>query len=209
MPAPKQRKLAVVGSRAVGKSQVLAPALYPGLKWLPNSEFAGKSSLSVRFCAERFVDSYYPTIENTFSKIIKYKGHDFATEIVDTAGTDEYSILSSKHFIGIHGYMLVYSIASRQSFEQVKILRDKILDHLGTETAPMAIVANKLDLKPGQRQVSLKEGQELAAEFKCSFTEASARSNINVSTAFEHVIGEIEKSQNPEQPAGGSKCSVM
>ena len=26
--------------------------------------------------------------------------------------------------------MLVYSIASRQSFEQVKILRDKILNHL-------------------------------------------------------------------------------
>ena len=32
------------------------------------------------------MESYYPTIENTFSKNIKYKGEDFATEIVDTAG---------------------------------------------------------------------------------------------------------------------------
>lgn len=43
---------------------------------------------------------------------------------------DEYSVLSSKHFIGIHGYMLVYSVASRQSFEMIRIIRDKILNHL-------------------------------------------------------------------------------
>lgn len=43
---------------------------------------------------------------------------------------DEYSILNSKHFIGIHGYMLVYSVASKQSFEMVSIIRDKILNHL-------------------------------------------------------------------------------
>lgn len=43
---------------------------------------------------------------------------------------DEYSILNPKHFIGIHGYMIVYSVASRQSFEMVKVIQDKILNHL-------------------------------------------------------------------------------
>lgn len=37
--------------------------------------------------------------------------------------------------------MLVYSIASRQSFEQVKILRDKILNHLVSSTCPIPQVA--------------------------------------------------------------------
>ena len=46
----------------------------------------GKSSLAVQFVEDHFVESYYPTIENTFSKIIKYKGQDFSTEIIDTAG---------------------------------------------------------------------------------------------------------------------------
>lgn len=46
----------------------------------------GKSSLTVQFVEGHFVESYYPTIENTFSQVIKYKGQDFATEIVDTAG---------------------------------------------------------------------------------------------------------------------------
>lgn len=43
---------------------------------------------------------------------------------------DEYSLLNSKHFIGIHGYMIVYSVASKQSFEMVQIIYDKILNHL-------------------------------------------------------------------------------
>lgn len=47
---------------------------------------AGKSSMTVQFVDGHFVDSYYPTIENTFSKMIKWKNQDFATEIIDTAG---------------------------------------------------------------------------------------------------------------------------
>jgi GTPase SAR1 family protein len=40
----------------------------------------------VQFVDGHFVESYYPTIENTFSKVIRYKNQDFATEIIDTAG---------------------------------------------------------------------------------------------------------------------------
>lgn len=114
---------------------------------ISNISIIGKSSLTVRFVEHHFVESYYPTIENTFSRIIKYNGQDYATEIVDTAGQvcptplrgvpvslthgqDEYSILNSKHFIGIHGYIIVYSVTSRQSFEMVRTIRDKILNHL-------------------------------------------------------------------------------
>ncbi|GIJ85440.1 hypothetical protein Asppvi_004297 [Aspergillus pseudoviridinutans] len=181
-----QRKIAIVGSRSVGKS-----------------------SLTVRFVEHHFVESYYPTIENTFSRIIKYNGQDFATEIVDTAGQDEYSILNSKHFIGIHGYIIVYSVASRQSFDMVRVIRDKILNHLGADHVPLVVVGNKSDLKSEQRQVSLDEGRQLGEEFHCAFTEASARLDYNVTKAFDLMIGEIEKSQNPSQPAGGSKCVLM
>jgi len=187
MPAPsKQRKIAIVGSRSVGKS-----------------------SLTVQFVDGHFVESYYPTIENTFSKIIKYKGQEFATEIIDTAGQDEYSILNSKHFIGIHGYMLVYSVASTQSFEMVQVIRDKILNHLGSEWVPIVIVGNKSDLRPDQRQVTVEDCRGLAEKFNCAYTEASARYNENVTKAFELMIGQIEKQQNPNEPAGGNKCEIM
>jgi hypothetical protein len=38
-------------------------------------------------------------------------------------------LLSSRHAIGIHGYVLVYSVTSRASLDMVKIIREKILDH--------------------------------------------------------------------------------
>lgn len=49
----------------------------------------------------------------------------------------------------------------------------------------------------------------MAEEVNCAFTEASAFLDFNVSKAFELMIGEIEKSHNPGQPAGNNKCAVM
>lgn len=91
MPAaPKQRKIAIVGSRSVGMPPSPKHLKYSScmqrIRLTQHALFSGKSSLTVRFVEHHFVESYYPTIENTFSRIIKYNGQDYATEIVDTAG---------------------------------------------------------------------------------------------------------------------------
>ncbi|KAL9537509.1 hypothetical protein MBANPS3_011717 [Mucor bainieri] len=153
---PKARRIAVLGARAVGKS-----------------------SLVIQFCENHFVDSYYPTIENTFTKTIKYRGNEYSVEIMDTAGQDEYSILSSHHASSMNGYVLVYSISSRSSFDMVKIIRDKILDFTGLESVPCVIVGNKSDLNI-QRQVTLEEGKELGQQWQCPTIETSAKHDENV-----------------------------
>jgi len=80
----------------------------------------------------------------------------------------------------------------------------------GADWVPLVIVGNKSDLRSERRQVQTEQGAKLAEEFNCSFTEASARLNTNVSKAFELLLGEIEKSTNPSEPTGGSgKCCVM
>lgn len=73
----------------------------------------------------------------------------------------------------------------------------------------MVLVGNKCDLQPDWRQISIEEGKKTAEEFNCGWTEASARNDLNVANAFELIIAEIEKSQNPSQPTGGSKCILM
>ena len=74
---------------------------------------------------------------------------------------------------------------------------------------PLVVVGNKSDLKSDLRQVSFEEGRKIGEEFNCAWTEASARQNDNVVKAFDLIIGEVEKSQNPSQPSGGGRCSVM
>ncbi|KAJ3311020.1 GTP-binding protein [Boothiomyces sp. JEL0838] len=178
------RKIAVLGSRAVGKS-----------------------SVTVQFVENHFAETYYPTIENMFTKIVKYKGEEFAVEIMDTAGQDEFSILNSKHAIGIHGYILVYSIASQQSFEMCSILRDKILNFTGMDWVPCVLVANKVDLH-AQRQVTTEEGKKKALEWNCAFIETSAKHNQNISRVFDQMLAEIEKVRGEPQ-AKPSGCVIF
>ena len=75
--------------------------------------------------------------------------------------------MNEKHLIGIHGYLLIYSVTSQQSFETVEFIRDKILNSIGNESIPMVLVG-KNDLTY-QRQVETTQGQELAKKFNCKF----------------------------------------
>jgi len=182
----KKRKIAVLGSRSVGKS-----------------------SLVIQFIENHFVEAYYPTIENTFSKSVKHNGVDYDCDIIDTAGQDEFSILNSKHAIGIHGYVLVYSVTSRKSFEMIQVVYDKIVDFCGIKEIPCVIVGSKIDLQHS-RQVASGEGEELAKAHKAAWVETSAKSNINVAKVFELCLAEVEKRSTVGQPEPQpSKCIIM
>ncbi|EGV64456.1 GTP-binding protein [Yamadazyma tenuis] len=180
----KARKFAVVGSRSVGKS-----------------------SMIVRFVEDYFVESYYPTIENQFSKNVTYKNQEYEIEILDTAGQDEFSMINEKHLVGIHGYVLVYSVTSIQSFQVIEVIRDKILNSTGSESIPMVLVGNKCDLNY-QRQVETSEGEALAKSFNCKFLETSVKDNLNIAKSFECLIDQIEAIQNPVAKPE-PKCVVM
>ncbi|XP_057292878.1 GTP-binding protein Rheb-like [Hydractinia symbiolongicarpus] len=179
MAPPKSRKVAIMGFRSVGKS-----------------------SLSIQFVEGQFVDSYDPTIENTFQAKIKHRGHDYQIDLVDTAGQDEYSIIPQSYVVDNHGYVLVYSVTSRKSFEVVKDIRDRLLDLTGTTSLPILLVGNKTDLHM-ERVISSDEGSNLAKRWKAGFLESSAKENKLVHQVFHAIIDEIEKQQNGPQPKGG------
>ncbi|KAI0677058.1 small GTPase superfamily [Trametes maxima] len=180
-----KRKIAVLGSRSVGKS-----------------------SLVIQFIENRFVESYYPTIESVFNKNVPYKGADYDCDIIDTAGQDEYTILNSKHAIGIHGYVLVYSVTNRKSFDMVRIVYDKIVNFCGMNSIPCVIVGSKIDLP--NRQIESGEAEKVAEELGAAFIETSAKNNVNVSKVFELCLAEIEKRQpNRQQEPQASKCIIM
>lgn len=59
---------------------------------------------------------------------------------------DEFTILNSKHAIGIHGFVLVYSVTSRKSFDMIQVVYDKIINFCGMAHIPCVIVGAKTDL---------------------------------------------------------------
>jgi len=154
------------------------------------------------------VDSYYPTIESTFVKSVVYKGVEYDCHIIDTAGQDEYSPINSQYAIGIHGYILVYSITSKNSFNMIQVVYDKIVDFCGVTKIPCVIVGSKSDLSIA-RQVDSTDGEKLAKENDCAWIETSAKTGTNISKVFDLCLAEIEKNDAPNQAEPPSKSCVI
>jgi len=169
---PKERKIAFMGFRSVGKS-----------------------SLIIQYVENQFVDSYDPTIENTFCKHTRVGGQEYDLHVVDTAGQDEYSIIPQSYFINIHGYVLVYSVDSEKSFEVVKHVYDKIVDMKGKMIVPIVLCANKKDLHI-ERVISVEEGKKLADSWKVPFLEASAKENSSVKDIFETCLNTMRQKES-------------
>ena len=124
------------------------------------------------------------------------------------------------------GYLCVYSITDRMSFEAIASFRESIIrqndllnkDHFGVAAlkVPIIIVGNKLDLD-SKRVVTQQEGKELAASFGCLWMETSAMQGIRVEDAFHELLREARRNETRNQGstvgdtkrAGRKKCEIV
>ena len=116
------------------------------------------------------------------------------------------------------GFLLVYSITSRQSFDEIQVFQQQILRVKDKDYFPIIIVGNKCDLD-AEREVSRQgmdkykqskrsnapvfkaeadlkytiEGENMARSFGCKFIETSAKSRINVDNSFYDIVREIRR----------------
>ncbi|VDK77345.1 unnamed protein product [Litomosoides sigmodontis] len=152
----------------------------------------GKSSITLRFVYGNFPDAYDTTIEDIYTKPYRFNGKQFALQITDTAGQQEFSLFPRSCAIDIDGYILVYAIDDRKSFEIVQSIYDKIMENLGDKNIPIVVVGNKLDLHFNARHVSTEEGRQLAVSWNAAFLETSAKDNTSVEQIFDCLLREIE-----------------
>jgi len=196
MPAEQapviERKIAIMGFRSVGKS-----------------------SISIQFAENRFPDSYDPTISNTFMRNMELRGRKYRINLQDTAGQDEYSLFPRS--MDVHGFVLVYAINSRQSFDVIKAIYEKILDNFGNIPVsgagsqvhiPVVLVGNKQDLQHVEREVPMTEGKQLADSWKGIFLETSAREHRQVEEIFGKILFEIEKAHGNVKEQKDSSCVI-
>lgn len=74
-------------------------------------------------------------------------------DVLDTAGQEEYSAMREQYMRTGEGFLLVYSITSRQSFEEILTFQQQILRVKDKDYFPIIIVGNKCDLD-SEREVS-------------------------------------------------------
>ena len=99
------------------------------------------------------------------------------------------------------GFLLVYSITNAPTFDEVELLREKIIRTKDTnpDNIPIVLVGNKCDLEH-ERQVSKEKGQQLATDWKCKFFETSAKMKINHQECFFEVVRLIRAPKPSDKP---------
>uniref|UniRef100_G3PSP7 RAS related 2 n=1 Tax=Gasterosteus aculeatus aculeatus TaxID=481459 RepID=G3PSP7_GASAC len=152
----------------------------------------GKSALTIQFIQSYFVTDYDPTIEDSYTKQCVIDERAARLDILDTAGQEEFGAMREQYMRTGEGFLLVFSVTDRGSFEEIYKFQRQILRVKDRDEFPMILVGNKADLEQ-QRQVSPTDCRDMNPL-------ASAKIRMNVDQAFHEMVRVIRKFQEQECP---------
>ncbi|KAH7912303.1 small GTPase superfamily [Hygrophoropsis aurantiaca] len=151
----------------------------------------GKSALTVRFVQDVFLETYDPTIEEAYRRVIEADGVTASLEVLDTAGAEQFTGLNEIYIKSGGGFVLVFSLTQEASLREIDNLRQQIYRIKGGDTAvPIVVVGTKLDLV-SEREVSRGTIQSLVARWGLPFYETSAKRNWHVADVFEDLVRQM------------------
>ncbi|CCF57851.1 hypothetical protein KAFR_0D02040 [Kazachstania africana CBS 2517] len=175
----------------------------------------GKSAITIRFIQSRFTDEYDPTIEDSYRKQLTVDNAKYTIDILDTAGQEEYYMMREQYMRNCDGFLLVYSISSMQSYDELLNFYHQILRVKEVEYIPIVVIGNKSDLE-SERQVSFKEGEQMGCNISGPFFETSAKYGLNIDVAFQSLVrllrdngGEYNKTNDIENAASSVSSSCI
>lgn len=150
----------------------------------------GKSCLTAQFVQNVWIESYDPTIEDSYRKVLDVDGRHVILEILDTAGTEQFTAMRELYMKTGQGFLLVFSITSASSFWELAELREQIRRIKEDSNVPMVLIGNKSDLED-DRAVPRPRAFAISREWNIPYFETSARRRANVDEAFVYLCRQI------------------
>lgn len=142
----------------------------------------GKSCLIKRFCEDKFVQKYIPTIGVDYGvKPLRLGEYELRVNFWDLAGPAEYCEVRNEFYKDAQGCLLVYDVTSRASFENLPAWLDEAREHKA-DNMVIFVAATKADNPT--RKVSEKEGRDWATSQGFQFFEVSSCSGQAVRPLF-------------------------
>ena len=153
-----------------------------------------------------------PAISENAKKILKIDEKDYGVEILDTNGEEEYPNMIDSWIAFGDGFLLVFAINDRESFEKSKYHYEKIKKGKHGNECPILLVGNKKDLE-NEREVIETEAINLAEEWGIEYIETSVNKNDNCKKAFEMLARKISQKKNFEldeiDKSGSCCCEII
>lgn len=128
-------------------------------------------------------------------------------EIMDTAGTEQFTSMRELYMREAQGFLLVFSITNLNSLHELNELREQIVHVKNDPYVPIVLVGNKCDLED-DRMVSRSRAFQVSQNWgNVPYYETSARRRQNVSEVFVDVCRQIirrDLARARMAPGGGS-----
>jgi len=166
----------------------------------------GKSALTIQLIKNYFIIEYDPTIEDSYHQQFVIDGEACLLDILDTAGQEEYCALRDQYMKTGQGFLLIYAVNKKDSFEEIPRLREDTIRVKENKIIPMILVGNKCDLED-EREVSIQEGRDLAKSYNIPFYETSAKTRLNVEEIYHQLVREIRKANSKKAVPGAAQQS--
>lgn len=99
----------------------------------------GKSALTIQYIQHQFIDEYDPTIEDCYRRQTLVDECVALLDILDTAGQEEYSSMRDQYMRTGEGFIFVYSIASRATFEEISGFINQVMRVKDVDRVPMVL----------------------------------------------------------------------
>ncbi|XP_065888869.1 ras-like protein RAS2 [Dysidea avara] len=151
----------------------------------------GKTTLTITF-----VEEFGSIVEDSYLKKCVVDDKLASLSILETTGEEDFDCTAVLYMHAGEGFLLVYSITDRNSFEEIPKLHKQICRVKDSDEFPVILVGNKADLE-NERVVSYSEGENLAAQMKMKYVESSAKHKVHVDKAFHDLVREIRRSKKP------------
>lgn len=157
----------------------------------------GKSALTVRFLTKRYIGEYDHHSDTRYKNEISVDGDPVIFEICDVCPKGNDDLPTAETLTWADGLVLVYSITDRTSFNYVKQIWQHVQDVRGKDgkEVPMVLLGNKGDMVH-LRQVSSEEGEILAKDFDCNFSEVAAADQVvEVAESFHELCRDVHQAR--------------
>ena len=157
----------------------------------------GKTSIILRYIDNTFDDSTIATCGIDFKcKYVSCDNKKIRLEIWDTAGQERFRGLTKNYFHGAHGFILVYDITNKESFNKLKNWINDVKEKMREEGSfRIAIVGNKKDCE-NDREVDFDKLKNFGENNNVFFSEISAKTGEGVDNLFIDFINELMKYRN-------------
>ena len=106
---------------------------------------------------------------------------------MDTVGQEKYNALNENFYKQANCCLLVYDITNKESFNKIKNYYVNKIKENCKSIVKVVLLGNKTDLND-KREVSNKDGHDLALQNEYIFMESSCKNNYNVSDAFTALV---------------------